>query len=379
MNTIVKKVMMGCAVMGASLSQVNAKVSPKQTSVTVLNIDTHGLNIEPVTLGNLLRTELEKLDSFEVMDRYDVAYVIDKNKLSIANCYGKICLTEIGEIIQSDKMFSGSVELFGKSIVTTLRLIDVKSKSIEKTHVIEFLNLPDEIQSMMNIAVRSMFGKPNAPELLTKLTKKYDFDNELNNPNQDRLRLDGPRMGAVFYTGNTAHILNQEKNAGGYNAYPVMFQFGYQFEKQYLNAGKMQALFEFVPNITGLDQGLIIPSITLMNGLRSNVNGWELALGPNFSLIRKSTGYYDGENKWHLESEWSKNPANAGIPNPHEIKERMDSRGDASINTSFVVAIGRTFKSGKLNIPVNAFFIPAKNGARFGMSFGYNAKNKSTQ
>ncbi len=360
-------------------SFVNAQNKSKPITVTVLNIDTRGLNIDPTTLGNLVRTELEKLDTFEVMDRYDVAYVVDKNKLSINNCYGKLCLTEIGETIHSDKMFSGSVELFGKSIVTTFRLIDVKSKSIEKTYVIEFLNLPEEIQAMMNIAVRGMFGKKNAPEMLTKLTKRYDFDNEVNNPNQERLRLDGPRMGAVFYTGRTANILNDAKANGGFNAYPVMFQFGYQFEKQYLNAGKMQALFEFVPNITGLDQGYFIPSITLMNGLRSNVNGWELAIGPSFSVITKSSGYYDSQNKWHREKEWLQDANNFGTTNPYTITERLDSRGGASLQTSFVVAVGRTFRSGKLNIPVNAFFIPSKEGARFGVSFGYNAKNKAVK
>lgn len=354
-----------------------AQTKAKPISVTVLNIDTRGLNIDPTTLGNLVRTELEKLDTFEVMDRYDVAYVIDKNKLSINNCYGKLCLTEIGETIHSDKMFSGSVELFGKSIVTTFRLIDVKSKTIEKTYVVEFLNLPEEIQAMMNIAVRGMFNKPNNNTQLTKLTKRYDFDNEVNNPHQERLRLDGPRMGAVFYTGKTASILNSAKANGGFNAYPVMFQFGYQFEKQYLNAGKMQALFEFIPNITGLDQGYFIPSLTLMNGLRSNVNGWELAIGPSFSVITKSNGYYDSEGKWHREKEWLQDANNFGVENPYSITERLDSRGGSTLQTSFVVAVGRTFRSGKLNIPVNAFFIPSKEGARFGLSFGYNAKNKA--
>jgi hypothetical protein len=68
-----------------------------------------------------------------------------KNKLSIGNCYGKICLVEIGNIITSDKMFTGTVEQFGKSIVVTFRIIDVKKNTIEKSYVKEYLNLPEEI------------------------------------------------------------------------------------------------------------------------------------------------------------------------------------------------------------------------------------------
>ena len=53
----------------------------------------------------------------------------------------------------------------------------------------------------------------------------------------------------------------------------------------------------------------------------------------------------------------------------------MDSRGDYALNTGFVFAVGRTFKSGKLNIPVNLFFIPSKHGSRAGISVGFNGKN----
>jgi hypothetical protein len=53
-----------------------------------------------------------------------------------------------------------------------------------------------------------------------------------------------------------------------------MFMFGYQFEKQYLNEGNLQALFEFIPSVTGVDQGLFLPNILFLHGLRHNRSGW---------------------------------------------------------------------------------------------------------
>jgi hypothetical protein len=353
-----------------------AQSKTKKQTLTVLSIDLNGIKSDPNLIGNLVRTEMEKLDTFEVMDRYDVTYMIDKNKLSVANCFGKICLTEIGDAIRSDKMLSGSIESYPKSIVYTLRLIDVKSKSIEKTTVMEFLNLPEELQMFTNIIVKTMFNKAIDQNILAKLTQKNDFDNALNNPNKERLRLDGPRLGFVGYTGDLATIIQADKSVGGFDAYPVMFQFGYQFEKQYLNEGKIQALFEFIPMITGLDQGYFIPGFTLLHGLRSNINGWEFALGPTINLSPKARGYYDNKNVWHRENEWDKNEENIGIKNPYIIKERLDSRGDYFVNTGFVLAFGRTFKSGKLNLPVNIYVIPHKEGFRIGASLGFNAKNK---
>src|SRR5205807_1836717 len=105
--------------------------------------------------------------------------------------------------------------------------------------------------------------------------RKFDFDNSNNNPQVDRLKLDGPRMGFVGYSGTLAQRISDPKSSGGFGAFPVMFQFGYQFEKQYLNEGRAQALFELIPMVTGLDQGYFIPSLAVLHGIRSNVNGWE--------------------------------------------------------------------------------------------------------
>lgn len=374
MKTFIKIISMLTVIMSFNYS-ASAQEKTK-SSLTILSIDIKGLNSDPQQMGNLVRTELEKLDTFEVMDRYDVAYMVESKKLSIGNCYGKICLTEIGTAINSDKMLTGSVEQYPKSIIYTLRLIDVKTKSIEKTSVIEFLNLPDELQAMTAVAVKTMFNKPVDVNLLAKLTKRFDFDNSTNNPDKDRLRLDGPRLGFVAFTGNTSKIMQADKSVGGFEAFPMMFQFGYQFEKQYLNEGKIQALFEFLPMITGVDQGYFIPSFTLLHGLRSNVNGWEFALGPTINLTPKSYGYYDNDNIWHRESDWTKDPANENVKNPFTIKERLDSRGDYGVQTGFVLAFGRTFKSGKLNLPINMYVVPHRDGFRIGASVGFNAKNK---
>ncbi len=128
--------------------------------------------------------------------------------------------------------------------------------------------------------------------------------------------------------------------------------------------------------ITGLDQGYFIPSASILHGIRSNVNGWEFAFGPTFNLVPMAKGYYDANNDWQLENQWDKEQGNKGKTNPFEIVDRLDSRGDYALHTAFVLAAGRTFKSGKLNMPVNVFVIPGRDGWRFGLSFGFNAKNK---
>jgi hypothetical protein len=353
-------------------NSVLAQTEKIKPTLTVLNIDTKGVPFDPTQMGNLVRIEIEKLDKFDVTDRYDVAYLIEKNKLNINNCYGKMCLMEIGGIIKTDYMFTGSVELYGETIVMTYRLINLSLGSIEKTTVVEFLNLPLELQNMTGLCIRKMFDKPNDEVELTRLTKKFNYENAINNPTKEHLNLQGPRFGYSFIFGETAKILQQSKESGGFDIYPAMFQFGYQFEWQYLNEGNYQALFEFIPMISGLDQQTIIPSVALLNGFRNTKNGWEIAIGPSFSFSKYAQmGYYNGA--YYTDNELR-------ILNQTNVKteRRLNSNGDLGIGSSLVFGLGKTLKSGKMNIPINIFStIPNKNGFRLGISIGYNSKSNS--
>jgi hypothetical protein len=346
--------------------------------VVVLNIDTKGMSYDPVQMGNLVRVELEKLDTFDVMDRYDVQYLVDKNELKINNCYGKICLVELGKSLGADKMLTGSVEQFGDVIIYTLRFIDVKTESIEKTQVTEFLNQPSELQTMTAVMLRQLFNKPIEDNVVSQLIKPDAYAARARIPVTEKINLSGPRMGGTFFTGQTAKILAAPVSEGGYKAFPLMFQFGYQFEKQYLASGQFQALFEFIPMITGLDQGIAIPSFTIMNGLRANTRGFEFAFGPSINLITKSQGFYDSNGHWVRRQEWDGDPNNVNLTHP-PYERRLDSRGDFCLNSSFVFAIGKTFRSGTMNIPVNFYAMPGREGWRFGISFGYNSRNRPSR
>lgn len=341
----------------------------KRPTITVLNIETKGVPLDAQQMGNLVRIELEKLDTFDVTDRYDVVSLVEKNQLNIANCYGKSCLVEVGKILQSDYMFTGSVELYAQTIITTFRLINVKEETVERTLVNEYLNLPLELQGMAAISVQKMFKRKFDEELHTRLTKKFDFENAINNPEKARLNLQGPRFGYAFIFGEMADRLSASGINGGFDANPAMFQFGYQFEKQYLNEGNYQALFEFIPMITGVDQQMFIPSITVLNGFRNNKTGWEVAIGPSigvgtYSKMQKVNGAYYTEDELR----------NMGLSTKN-TDDVLYKDGRTKVTSALVFGVGKTVKSGKMNIPINVWAtIPTSEGFRLGISVGYNSK-----
>jgi len=313
----------------------------------------------------LTRIEVTKYNQFEVVDQYDIEYLFKENGFDNEGCYGKICLAKAGEVLNVDKVLSGSVETFDESIVITLRQVDVKSKSIEKTQVMEFLKIDKQLSTMIELTVKQMYGLEVNEDVLTKLTKPNDFENTINVEEVDVLNLSGPRMGLTFFTGELGKIQSMPKSQGGFDALPLMSQFGYQFEMKYLNSGNLQALFEFIPMITGLDQGRFIPSLTVLSGIRSNKTGLEFAFGPNLVASQTARGFMDDNNQFILAN-------NETLPEGKELVTRIDSRGEFTFASGIVLAVGKTFRSGKLNIPVNLFYIPGKNSQRFGLSFGFN-------
>jgi hypothetical protein len=342
--------------------------------VGVLHIDTKGFTLDAAQMGQITRLELDKLGLYEVLDKYDVEYIVEREKLNIDKCFGKICLVETGRQLGADKMLTGSVELLTDKVIVTMRLIDVGTQSVERSQVMEFLNLKPQLQLMIGVTLRKMFALPTDDDLVTKLTRADGYESAVNNPEVTRLNLSGPRMGMTVFTAEQAARLRAPASEGGADAIPLMFQFGYQFETTYLNQGGLQALFEFLPIVTGLDQGQFIPSVTVLHGLRSNRNGFEFAFGPSVSVAKVAEGFYDpaNGNRWTRLSDWrATNPDPAARP---ESVVRFDTRGEPQLTTAFVFAVGKSFKSGKMNIPVNLFAIPNRTGTRFGLSVGFTGR-----
>lgn len=355
-----------------SLSAALAEKSQKKLVTGVVSVDMKQMSLSPAQFVQLARLELVKTDSFEVLDSYDIEYLVkqkDTNLLSA--CFSKACLVEVGKLTKADKLMSGSVISFGRYIMINLKWVDIASETVEKEITQKFYYENENFPVIISLSVRHLLNLPVDSLIWNNLTYKHPKE-AIEGPKIETINLSGPRLGFTFFTGEYAKILRAPESAGGFDASPYMFQFGYQYELRYLNEGKYQALFEFIPMITGFDQGYFIPSITVMNGLRNNVNGFEIGIGPTFGLITKSEGYYDQNNNWQLADK------NSDTVNTYKVIKRLDSRGELQIYTGAIISVGKTFRSGKLNIPVNMFFIPSRHGSRFGISFGFNTNRRKS-
>ncbi len=340
--------------------------SSSKPSIAVVSIDTKGLEIDSETMGGLVRLELEKIDRFEVLDKYDVRDVVIENNVDPDQTFGKTKVIAVGELLDAEKMLTGSSEKYGNKIIFILRLIDVEDKIIEKTTVMEFLDIQEEIQTMVMISLNELLGIDNDPHLVDLL---IDYNIPVTT-SKTTLNLSGPRIGAIYTAGEAGRRLRAPEHDGGYDMFPVSSMFGYQFEQQYLSSGDFQALVELFASINGLESGTIVPSITFLNGFRFNKSGIEFGVGPILRLVKKAKVYQDENGEWnYYRSGVSYEPGT-------QFEERIDSNGTLSTSLGLLIGIGKTFRSGYLNMPVNLYVIPRKEGNVIGLTFGFNTTRK---
>lgn len=133
--------------------------------------------------------------------------------------------------------------------------------------------------------------------------------------------LSGPRIGATLITGAMADRLDRDFEGAG----PVISQFGWQFEtRMFTTESGLSGLAEWVPLVGGMEQGLLLPSLSFLVGLRGPT-GFEFGIGPNVSAA----------------------------------------------GASYVAAIGTTYAYDQLNFPVNLSVALSGEGARLSLLTGF--------
>ena len=365
-----KKILTTLALL-ATITAANAQFLP---TIAVIGIDSRNNSFTAETVTSLVRLELEKTAAYSVPDQYDVEGALKKDSLANhedGSCFSKECLVQAGKILKAQKIISGAVQVYGDKVAITLKLMDVYSGNIEKMDVKEYINTANQLQNMIHISVRSLLGLSVESELMNTLLY---YESTAPAPTTT-LHNSGPRMGVAYVSGHIGQRMSDPASKGGYGGYPVLTSFGYQWEAAYLSAGNFRALFETMFVVEGLEQSLFMPSALVMNGFRDNKHGWEVGFGPTFSIRQIGVGFWDQNDKWVPAAQYIPDSTSDFVP---EFTGAFTRGGDLHLFTGWVWAVGKTFRSGYLNIPVNAFVVPKKEGWYAGLSVGFNIRKKGS-
>jgi hypothetical protein len=372
-------------------------LAQNNATIAVANPNVNTLTVRPEAAAKMMRLELIKINKYKVYDEFDMNEVIKANEEYKTGCYGQSCLTKLGNELKVDYVMSGSLDGLGNKIVVTIKIIDVKNQALYKSSVREFDNQETEIQRMIEIVLADMHGMT----VDKVITDRLAFKNEvITSNNIGKINNSGPRIGFAYLTGSVNEFATREMKYGGLGIQPFTSMIGYQIEGQYVGTENFSALVEGIINVSGLEQGQFVPSISLLNGFRFGKANWEFAFGPRFGISSTSQGFFDTEKhflmegetegRYFSESDWANyvaqnnsdpnnttlDPANPGYG--YGFEKNFDRRGEKALATTFLIAFGRTFQAGALNIPVNLFYSSQRGGGYVGVNMGFNVQ-KSKQ
>jgi hypothetical protein len=140
------------------------------------------------------------------------------------------------------------------------------------------------------------------------------------------VNLSGPRFGMTALGPGVVEELKKRSITVGSN----VSQFGWQFEKEFYAKGSgLAAVNEWVVLVGGLEQGVVLPSVSWLVGLRTR-EGAEFGIGPNITPV----------------------------------------------GVSLVLAAGVTMRAGTLNVPFNVAVVPSKAGTRVSIMSGFNMRRR---
>jgi hypothetical protein len=78
--------------------------------LAIAGVDSKGIINTPSDLITLTRIEMDKLNIYETIDKYDQNDVFAKNNIQQEGCVGKSCMLEAGKALGAQKVLAGSVE-----------------------------------------------------------------------------------------------------------------------------------------------------------------------------------------------------------------------------------------------------------------------------
>ena len=147
-----------------SAFSVNAQSKP---SVAVLDFDTRGYNeVERYQIIQKLSLEMINMSGYEVMDNYDIEYISERDEKDFTGCFSRICLKEYGEQLEVDFILTGSMNLLGEKVSTTVRLFDVTEGKFIKSTNRNYVDVPKNDLLMAELALKDMLGVEVDPELV---------------------------------------------------------------------------------------------------------------------------------------------------------------------------------------------------------------------
>jgi hypothetical protein len=146
--------------------------SAEKLRIVVMNLKADGVADRTArTVSNMLRTELINLGKFTIVERAQMDAILKEQGLQQTGCTDQECAVEIGKLMSARKILVGEVSNIGKTIVATVRIVDVE-KGVSEYAATQKAETEDAIDSLVTRISRQLAtrieGKAEEPKVAEK-------------------------------------------------------------------------------------------------------------------------------------------------------------------------------------------------------------------
>lgn len=166
-------------------------------------------------------------------------------------------------------------------------------------------------------------------------------------------RQHGPRFGVTYLSPGVVRLINEAtaENEGDERidpSIPLVSQFGWQFEfETFRTPTGAMGVVEIVPLLSALDKGIVVPSLTVVTGVRSS-SGLEIGAGPNVSLSTRLD----------------------------RVSGSGTGASDPEVRVGLALAVGTNLRADGFNIPVSVATVLGAGGVRASFLIGLNTSSR---
>ncbi len=95
--------------------------------IVVMDLKADGVSDQMArTVSNMLRTEFINMNEFIVVERAQMDAILKEQGVQASGCTDQTCAVQMGRLMSAKKILVGEVSPMGKSIVSTVRIVDVE-------------------------------------------------------------------------------------------------------------------------------------------------------------------------------------------------------------------------------------------------------------
>ncbi len=146
--------------------------SEEMMRIVVMNLKADGVPERTArTVTNMLRTELINIGGFTVVERAQMDAILEEQGLQQSGCTDQECAVQIGKLMSAKKIMVGEVSPMGKSIITTVRIVDVE-KGISEFAANQKADSEDVLDEAVTKIARNIASRISGKSPTSRVAKK---------------------------------------------------------------------------------------------------------------------------------------------------------------------------------------------------------------